>query len=206
MNQTSMTDILTTLVEVQYDKKKKRNIWNDSKWKHISELENDDVGRVGENMVQKCCEAAQILSNIDGSKTKEQNGGGIGDGTINGKSVEIKTARVGSTGNSFQHELGECPWNADYMLFVDIAPKDIYITLFKNWSEEFYKKSGQLNGPKCEPYFPTKKICWRKQMGAFKLDTTIKINDENKNTFRFNPDNHEWKDDFVKFINQIIIP
>jgi hypothetical protein len=206
--QTSMADIFTAVVEFQYVKKKKRNIWDDSEWKHISELENDDVGKVGENMIQKCCEEAKILSNIDGSKTKDQNSGigGKGDGTINGKCVEIKTARLGSTGSSFQHELGECPWNADYMLFVDISPRDIYITLFKNWSEEFYKKSGQLNGPRCDPYFPTKKICWRKKKGAFKFDTTIKINNESKNTFKLNSSNPEWKDGFAKFINQIILP
>ena len=35
----------TTIVEEQYLKKDKRDIWKDSTWKHISELENDDVGR-----------------------------------------------------------------------------------------------------------------------------------------------------------------
>ena len=48
----------------------------------------------------------------------------------------------------------------------------IYLTIFKKFDEEFYK-----SGLKCFPYFPTRKITWRKQSVAFKLDTTEKIND-----------------------------
>ena len=39
--------------------------------------------------------------------SKQKTGGGIGDGIISSKTVEIKTARLGSDGKSFQHELGE---------------------------------------------------------------------------------------------------
>jgi hypothetical protein len=58
----------------------------------------------------------------------------------------------------------------------------MYITIFKNFSEEFYKKSGLNNKYKCVPYFPTKSITWRKRKGAFKLDTSININEKNKYT------------------------
>jgi hypothetical protein len=60
------------------------------------------------------------------------------------------------------------------MIFIDVDPEAIYLTIFKNFSEAFYK-----DGLKCEPYFPTKSITWRKKSGAFKLDTTIKINEDN---------------------------
>ena len=197
----SMIGIFTEVLETQYEKKIKRNIWEDSKWKHIAELENDDVGKVGEETIQRLCKDAGVLSEINGLKTKEL-GGGNGDGCINGKSVEIKTARLGSTGSSFQHELGECPWNADYMMFIDIGPSDIYITLFPNFSEEFYKKSGTDSSIKCGPYFPTKSICWRKQKGAFKLDTTVSINETNNYTFKW--DETKSSTEFGKFINNII--
>ncbi len=49
-----------------------------------------------------------------------------------------------------------------------------YITIFNNFSEEIYKK-----GNKCNPYFSYKKYNMEKKVGAFKLDTTIKINEEN---------------------------
>tara|TARA_Y100001970_G_scaffold292603_1_gene434631 strand:- start:2442 stop:3104 length:663 start_codon:yes stop_codon:yes gene_type:complete len=199
----SFTQVFTEITNNTYEKKKKRNIWDDSHWKHIAELENDDVGKVGEQTIQKFCEISNITSSIDGLKTKEKESGGKGDGTINNKSVEIKTARLGSTGSSFQHELGECPWNADFMLFLDIEPKKMYITLFPNFSEDFYKKSGCDTDVKCEPYFPSKSICWRKQKGAFKLDTTIKINENNKYTFIIDENNFD-KQKFYTFINSII--
>jgi hypothetical protein len=60
------------------------------------------------------------------------------------------------------------------MIFIDVDPEAIYLTIFKNFSEAFYK-----DGLKCEPCFPTKSITWRKKSGAFKLDTTIKINEDN---------------------------
>ena len=65
------------------------------------------------------------------------------------------------------------------MCFIDISPDKIYITIFKNWKEDFYRKSGLNSNKKCEPYFPTKSITWRKKSGAFKLDTTVKINNNN---------------------------
>jgi hypothetical protein len=60
------------------------------------------------------------------------------------------------------------------MVFIDVAPMFIYLTIFKNFDEEFYK-----SGAKCDPYFPTKSVIWRKGIAAFKLDTTVKINTEN---------------------------
>ena len=107
----SFTKLATILINNKHTQKQKRNIWDNSKWKNISELENDDVGGVGEEIINEFCRKAQIVSEIDGTKTK-QVGGGIGDGTIKGETCEIKTARLGSSCNSFQHELGEVPWKA----------------------------------------------------------------------------------------------
>lgn len=190
----TFANILTTNVNDMYDKKQKRDIWKDSDWKYISELENDDVGKVGESVISDFCKKTSISSDIDGIKTKKL-GGGIGDGIINGRSIEIKTARLGSNNTTFQHELGEKPWNADYMIFLDIAPKKFYITIFPNFDEDFYKKSGCDSSIKCTPYFPSKSITWRKQKGAFKLDTSININEKNKNTFIVD----NTTTDFVKF-------
>jgi hypothetical protein len=87
--------------------------------------------------------------------------------------VEIKTAHQGSSCPSFQHELGEVPWKGSkYMIFVDISPECIYLTIFKNYDEKTYKSNEKL------PCFPTKTVTWRKQKGAFKLDTSVKINEQ----------------------------
>ena len=194
-------DHATDLINKKHEIKQKRDIWCDSKWRKISELENDDVGGVGEEIIHSSCEKAGIDCDIDGKKTKKI-GGGIGDGLINGKSCEIKTARLGSSGSSFQHELGEVPWHADFMIFLDIAPDKMYLTIFQNFTEEFYKKSG-TDGSKCEPCFPTKSITWRKQKGAFKLDTTIKINEKNDYTFVIDETTIDYSK-FRTFVDSII--
>ena len=131
-------------------------------------------------------------------------GGGDGDGKINAKTVEIKTARLGSSGSSFQHELGETPWKAEFIIFLDIAPNKMYITIFANFSEEFYKKSGCNSDNKCIPYFPSKSITWRKQKGAFKLDTSLSINENNKNTFIIEARKESNYVKLKEFINGII--
>jgi hypothetical protein len=134
-------------------------------------LQANNVGIVGESLLQDICAHQQIPSTIDGSKTKQLGGGAIGDGQVNDKSVEIKTARMGQN-NSFQHELGEHPWKPDYMAFVDVAVECIYLTIFRNYTEEHYK-----SGEKCVPHNPTRSATWRKNSGAFKLDTTVAINE-----------------------------
>jgi hypothetical protein len=166
-------DLFIQLVETQKNKEYQKNIWKNSPYKDIVKLQSNNAGIVGELLIQHICSMGGIPSNIDGSKTK-QIGGGKGDGYIKNKSVEIKIAHQGACSNSFQHELGEIPWIVDYMIFIDISPHCIYLTIFKNFCEETYK-----NGNKCVPYFPTKSITWRKHKGAFKLDTSVSLNEKN---------------------------
>ena len=166
-------DAFIQMINNQKQKEENADIWKDSQYKDLVKLQLNNVGNVGEKFIQNICDICQIEAQVDGSKTKKL-GGGVGDGLILNMSVEIKTSHRGSTSFSFQHELGETPWKSDFMVFIDVAPKCIYFTIFKNFDEEFYK-----SGAKCNPYFPTKSITWRKKTGSFKLDTTIKINETN---------------------------
>ncbi len=192
---------LIDIIEKQHKKRMLRDIWKDSKWFHIAQLENDDVGKIGENFIQRICDLANISAKINGLDTKKI-GGGNGDGTIYDKTVEIKTARQGING-SFQHELGEKPWLANYMIFVDIAVDKFYITIMKNFTEQQYKTKC-----KCQPYFPTKSFTWRKNAGAFKFDTSLNLNDKQSKVD--NPYTFIWKDktsieEIHNFFNRIII-
>jgi len=166
-------DIFIEMIDIQKNKENKNDIWIESKYKDIVKLQSNNVGNVGETFIQNICNYCNISANIDGIKTKAL-GGGIGDGIINNKSIEIKTSYRGSLTPSFQHELGETPWKAEIIIFIDISPECIYITIFNNFTEDFYK-----SGKKCIPYFSSKSITLRKKSGAFKLDTTIKINEDN---------------------------
>lgn len=174
-----MDALLIKSIAVQKDKEREKNIWQHSPWKDIATLENNNVGLVGENFIQSICEQIGIPSAIDGAKTKAL-GGGAGDGTVYGDTVEIKTARAG-TGKSmtFQHELGEKPWLAKFMIFIDIAPECFFITIFENFTEDEYK-----SGEKCPRVFTTKKVTRRKKSadglhgGAFKLDSSFDLCNE----------------------------
>ncbi len=170
-----MESVHTMLIRIIHQQKQKEDqcdIWKYSPYKDLVKLQSNNVGNVGEELINGICELTNIPARCDGSKTK-QVGGGEGDGTIMGIAVEIKTAHQGSRTPSFQHELGEVPWKGPkYMIFVDISPECIYITIFRNVDEATYKGKGKL------PCFPTKSITWRKEKGAFKLDTSVKINEQ----------------------------
>jgi hypothetical protein len=169
----TVNDMFVECIENQKEKEKKQDIWKNSIFKDLPTLQSNNVGNVGEIFLRNICIKTGIPVEIDGTKTKEA-GGGTGDGKIKDHSIEIKTAHQGSTAPSFQHELGELPWKAEYMVFIDISPECIYLTIFPNFTEEHYK-----SGDKCEPHFPTKSVTCRKQKGAFKFDTSVSINESN---------------------------
>lgn len=196
-NVNNPTNTLLNIITEQKEKENRLDIWKNSIFKYLPNLQSNNIGNVGEMFLGKICENQQINSAIDGTKTKKI-GGGVGDGVINGKTIEIKTAHCGGN-TSFQHELGEFPWHADYMAFIDVDPSCVYMTIFPNFTEEQYKQC-----VRCEPYFPTRSFCWRKKSGAFKLDTTPKLNEQsilNGHTIKITEDTQfDTIGDFIKRI------
>ena len=166
----SAHNMLISIIKLQKEKEEKQDIWKNSPYKCLVKLQNNNVGIVGEKFINSICNANFIDAECDGTKTKKI-GGGLGDGKILNKTIEIKTALQGTTGQSFQHELGEVPWKSEYMIFLDISPLCMYLTIFTNFNETIYKGNKKLS------IFPNKKITWRKGKGAFKFDTSIKINE-----------------------------
>ena len=205
MNHGSPMQGLQNRIIEQKEKENNKNIWENSKLSEITNLTKNNVGIVGESFMQDLCDKSSIDCNIDGTKTK-QIGGGEGDGVIKDKSLEIKTAYQGcGTSGSFQHELAEFAWKATYVCFIDISPQCIYVTIFPNWSKEFYEKSGKDNTCKCIPYFPTRSICRRKKEGNYKLDTTVAINETNvKKGLSVKVTNDSTYDEIANYINKII--
>jgi len=199
--------LLLKCIKGQKEKEETKNIWDKGSYEEISKLESNNVGVVGETYLQGLCDISSIPGKINGVNTK-QIGGGSGDGFIKNSdnTVEVKTARLGNGGStSFQHELGEYPWKAKYMCFIDICPDCVYITIFNNFDEEFYKKSGKDKSIKCVPYFPTKTITQRKGGFNFKLDTTPTINEnnvKNRRSMKFMKDS--CNGNFKYYIDSII--
>jgi len=161
-------EILKTAI-VQQEARQKHN-WKDSIYSGLEALEKNNVGVYGEALFQELCERSSITSEIDGTKTRKK-GGGDGDGKVNGHTVEVKTAMIGNSG-TFQHELGEVPYKYNKFALIDIKPTGYYLTILdNNLTEEEYKNGGKFLE------FPSKKITWRKEKGAFKFDTSPKLND-----------------------------
>ena len=167
-----MTGILNNLATIVDDLRKvqhQADIWEDSPYGPIKDLYPNNVGLVGERLLQHCL----ILTNIPGQIHGVP--GGIGDGNIRGETVEVKTARQGNSGPVFQHELGCTPWLAKYMCFIDISPVGFYLTIFSNNSEPQYKVDRPIFS-----LFPSKKITHRSGgNGDFKFDTTVSLNNQN---------------------------
>lgn len=162
--------LLSNIIEEQRCKEEKNDIWTKSFYIDITKLQSNNVGIVGEKLIQGICSQCNIKSHIDGTRMKTR-GGGNGDGNIKDKTIEVKTAHLGISG-TFQHELGEHPWKSDYLMFVDITPESFFLTILKNFTESHYK----CRGTKCAPHFPNKTITRRKEQGNFKFDTSVKLN------------------------------
>ena len=201
MSNESVHSMLQRIIQEQKEKEDKQDIWKNSPYKDLVKLQSNNVGKVGEELINHICNITGIDAYCNGDKTK-QIGGGEGDGTIMNIPVEIKTAHQGSYSRTFQHELGEVPWKGSkYMIFVDISPDCIYLTIFKNFDENTYK-----SGEKLLPYFPTKIITWRKQTGAFKLDTSVNINERSvKNGYAIKITPTTPNDTIASFIRKIIV-
>ena len=191
------------IIDVIEDQKKKQYMngidWSNSKFKEINDLVANNVGNVGEIIINNICNNLNIECTIDGSKTK-QIGGGNGDGKIKKKNIEVKTARWGNN-NTFQHELGEHPWNVEFMCFVDVTPENMYLSIIPNFSKEHYEKESRT----AQPYF-NKSITRRKERskensGAFKL--TINETDLKKSNHTIIL-NEKTPEEIERFINLII--
>ena len=190
----NIKNVCIEIIEEQIDKENKNNIWINSKYYFLTRLEINNIGLVGEKFIKEICHLTNIKSCFDKNITQITKNI---DGLILNKTIKIRTARLGNVNPSFQHELGDEPWTTEYIIFVDFTPLIVYITIFKNFNENFYKSK-----EKCIPYFPTKKFTWRKQNGSFKLDTSIKINEINiKNGYSIKYNNNK---DLLNIKNFII--
>lgn len=103
--------------------------WIDSPFATINQLKPDHSGKVGELFVKRLCDAGGV-SCIYNEDINDQDDGTY-DAILNGKRVEIKTARFGKQGG-FQHESLRAE-GCDYYMFLDIVSTHFYITVCKKF-------------------------------------------------------------------------
>jgi len=200
MNQ--FTIMACDIIKIEKNNQIKNGVdWSNSEYKEINELHPNNVGNFGEKYIKNICLLCDIECDIDGSKTKKIGGSYIGDGKIKGNSVEVKTARLGNN-NTFQHELGEHPWHSDYILFVDITPNNIYISIFKNFTKEHYNTVHRSAKPYFDKMITRRKEKSEENSGNFKL--TLNENDLKFSKYTFIINNNTTKESLKNFINTSI--
>lgn len=150
--------ILQKIKDIQSRKPPQKFDWNDSLYEDILFLTIDERGQLGEEIT------ADILKNLgcnveyDPSITKETKGWDL---KSNGLKIETKLATITVGSGGFQHENLHPQRDFDGILFIDVAPNEIYLTAV------------------CKKDILWKKI-HRRESGIYKCDFTIKHIKENK--------------------------
>jgi hypothetical protein len=110
--------------------------WLNSPFKEINDLKPDYSGKLGELFLERICAAGNITNISTGDVNSKD---GTYDQIINGKKVEIKTARLGKTqkkksdAGKFQHEHLQKD-GYDYLTFVDITPNYFYLSILPKFN------------------------------------------------------------------------
>jgi len=152
-------NLLKSVSDKNYFEQDKKDIWKQSYYKNINLCKNDYVGRIGEQFIEETCKLQNIPTIYN---KKKETGDGIYDIIIYCKKVQIKTAKRGTSNNTFQHE---CLSNnsCDYHIFVDVSPHYFYISVIPKFD---------LREP-CK-IFGKKATLRKKTNDVFKFDLTEK--------------------------------
>lgn len=107
----------------------------------IQKLTCDQSGKLGERLLLKICDASGIVREYYG----DRNSSTTDDGNVydvlmdvDGRRfrIEVKTARLSSTGYNFQHESLRNDRGSDFWIFIDIEPEKIHVIVLKDFDLE----------------------------------------------------------------------
>jgi hypothetical protein len=116
-------------------------IWEGSPMDGIQKLTCDQSGKLGERLLLKICDASGIVREYYG----DRNSSTTDDGNVydvlmdvDGRRfrIEVKTARLSSTGYNFQHESLRNDRGSDFWIFIDIEPEKIHVIVLKDFDLE----------------------------------------------------------------------
>ena len=117
----------SAIAEVVKARKPAKTAWAGSPLAELMRMEIDSRGSAGELLVVKLLKESgrEVVYNQD--KTAEDK---HWDFMCGGFRYEVKTATVGKDGKTFQHENVFRTRQYDGLIFVDIAPREIYISMW----------------------------------------------------------------------------
>lgn len=150
--------ILKKIAEIKKRKPPQMFDWNDSLYEDIQFLTIDERGQLGEEITVEILKDFKCKINYNASITKAVKGW---DFVSNGLKIEVKFATITIGTGLFQHENLHPQRDFDGILFIDVAPNEIYLTAV------------------CK-----KNILWRnihrRENGVYKCDFSIKHIKDNK--------------------------
>lgn len=145
--------ILKHIENVKTQRKPLKINWEGGIYEEILSLPIDERGQVGEGLCAEILEMNGCKVKYDPNKTNVEKGWDL---ISDGMKIEVKFATIGKTNPTFQHENLHPQRDFNGVIFIDIAPDDIYLTcLAKNEIE-------------------WKKLHHRKESGAYKFDWNVK--------------------------------
>jgi len=114
---------------------KKVSVWDGSPLEGIRKMSADAIGFEGEALLFNLCKKYGIDVEWDGNKniTKKGSSDKSYDMLICGRTVEVKTARMGES-FAFQHESLRNENSPDFWVFIDISPHDTYFTVIDSYN------------------------------------------------------------------------
>ena len=156
-----INNLLGRIIVDMLENRDDKHGWNRGAFRDIIRLSPDQRGEVGERLLET------LLNDIGvGGVTRE----GPLDRTLkhwdirtDDMDVEVKTATLGRNSLSFQHESIERDRNYHALVFIDIAPNDIYMT----WT--------------AKNNIPWRELHRRANSNAYKWDTNLNRLIEGKN-------------------------
>ncbi|MFA5751259.1 MAG: hypothetical protein WCX79_01565 [Candidatus Paceibacterota bacterium] len=120
--------VLKKIKEIVARKPKAKFSWLDSIYEDIQYISLDDKGDVGEEITRDILKNFNCEIEFQKGVTKATKGWDIKSNNIK---IEIKLATVTVGTGGFQHENLHPQRGFDAILFIDIAPNDIYLTAVK---------------------------------------------------------------------------
>lgn len=150
--------ILQKVKDIQSRKPPQKFDWNDSLYEDIQFLTIDERGQLGEEITVDILKSVGCKVDYDSSRTSEVKGWDL---ISNGLKIETKLATITVGSGGFQHENLHSQRDFDGILFIDVAPNEIYLTAV------------------CKKDILWKKL-HRRPNGDFKCDFSIKHIKDNK--------------------------
>ncbi len=152
--------ILAKIQEIINRKPKAKFNWHDSLYEKIQFIPLDDKGDVGEEITYDILKSKGCDVVYDKGVTDTMKGWDV---KSNGIKMEVKLATITVGSGGFQHENLEAQRDYDAILFVDVAPNEVFLTAVKKNDIIWNSLHRRING-------------------VFKCDFTIKNIKENKIT------------------------